>query len=76
DDYATAEQVVKLAKTAARVAKDRARAEQVAMRAKDVAELSREFKKLADFRRRVDETPGDPEANLAVGLYDCVFKRD
>jgi hypothetical protein len=76
DDYATAEQVAKLTKSAAKVAKDRTRAEHVAERARDVSQLAREFERLASSRARLVESPTDAEANLAVGLFECVWKRD
>lgn len=76
DDYETAEEAGRLASIIARATKDRMRSEQVRIRVKELAELRREFDKLAASRERLQQAPDDAEAHLALGQFDCVWKRD
>ncbi|HVX60635.1 MAG TPA: hypothetical protein VHC19_08535 [Pirellulales bacterium] len=76
DDYPTAERIAQLAAAAARTLKDRDRNEQVRLRSKELAELAREYDALGDQRATLQSDPADPQANLAIGSFQCLYKSD
>ena len=76
DDYPTAERIAQFAAAAARTLKDRDRNEQVRLRSKDVAELRCEYDALGDQRATLQRDPADPQANLAIGSFQCLYKSD
>ncbi|HJT31028.1 MAG TPA: NPCBM/NEW2 domain-containing protein [Pirellulales bacterium] len=76
DDYATAEQAAKLAALAARGANDAVRAEAAKQCVKDVSELARHYKSLHAAVERLHEEADDAEANLKLGMFECMLKHD
>lgn len=74
DDYDTATRLLKVADAAAARSKIVAVARAVEARRKDVASLKAEAEKAIPLQARLEQQPNDPDTNLAVGKYLCLWK--
>ncbi|NQT14659.1 MAG: PD40 domain-containing protein, partial [Planctomycetes bacterium] len=76
DDYETANRLVRKALDLARRARDGALLKQMVAINKQVGESAQAYAEVAKAEAVLADNPTDPEANLAVGRYLCLTKRD
>jgi hypothetical protein len=76
DRFDLAEQLHGVAMRAAQKAKDLAMTRRLERRGKDLQRILEESRAIGDAQAALARNPGDPEANLTVGKFDCFTKRD
>jgi hypothetical protein len=76
DDYDPALTLCPKAETAAKAAQSSSLLARVQSRTKEITALRDEYRNLKAAFKTIQETPADPAANLAVGLYRCFAKSD
>lgn len=76
DRFDTAEQVAPIALQAARETGDAKLLRRFQQRGRDLKRLHKAFDAVQDDRETLERTPKQPDANLAVGKYYCLEKRD
>ncbi len=76
DDYDQAMILLSKAETAAKGAQNPALLQKIQSRSKEMAALRDEFKPVKYHLKTLDSRPGDPAANLAVGIYRCFVRGD
>jgi hypothetical protein len=76
DAYEQAEQLGPLAGAGPRRGHDYPLARQIAARLNEVKTAQQEYQAVAGAREVLNKSPGDPDANLAVGRYLCLVKGD
>jgi len=76
DDYEPALQLCPKAETAAKASQSSSLLAKAQARTKEVTALRDEFRNLKAALKTIQDSPADPAANLAVGLYRCFAKGD
>lgn len=76
DDFEAAGQFAEIAQESAKRARDYTLLKQVIARMKGVEEIQKAHAEYQKFVTRLEESPIDPEANLAAGRYLCLEKGD
>ncbi|NQT11680.1 MAG: WD40 repeat domain-containing protein [Planctomycetes bacterium] len=76
DDYAAAERLGKLAVAAAQKAREYTMGKQLSVKMEAVAEAKNAFDEIQESLDKLDQSPVDPDANLAVGRFYCLAKGD
>jgi hypothetical protein len=75
-EFDAAQKLFKGAESAARKAGVSALVSAIAGRNKALTALRKDFEKLPEARKKLDQSPTDPQANLLVGKYLCLLKGD
>jgi hypothetical protein len=76
DDYEPALLLCPKAESAAKASLSSSLLPKVQTRTKEITALRDEYRNLKGALKTIQETPSDPAANLAVGLYRCFAKGD
>ncbi|HVE39598.1 MAG TPA: protein kinase [Planctomycetota bacterium] len=76
DDYDLALLLCPKAETAAKNSQSSSLLAKVQLRTKEITALRDEYRNLKAALKTIQDTPADPAANLAVGLYRCFAKGD
>jgi len=74
DDFVAAKYLGGIAGDAARKAREYALAKQILERNKEVEEMAQAYADVQDALATLNSSPVDPDANLAVGKYNCFIK--
>lgn len=74
DNFGEASQLGEMALASARESKKRELQKQIAERNREITELSQAYAEVIPAMAKLEQTPIDPEANLAVGKYLCLIK--
>jgi len=76
DDFVAAKYLGQLALDSARKARERDLTKRIVARNKTVTEVAEAYSETKDAFQTLEESPTDPEANLAAGRYLCFMKGD
>lgn len=74
DDYGTARALAEAALGAARRDSDKSAIRSVVARKQQIDEAAKVYEQVEPATARLEQSPTDPEANLAVGRYLCLVK--
>jgi hypothetical protein len=76
DRYDHAKSLASLTLGAAREGRDAERIKQMVAKLKEVEAIAAEFERVKEAKVTLEAKPTDPDANLAVGKFLCLFKGD
>ncbi len=76
DDYDLAREMLEMAKAAAPHARDGELLSRVTERAAEVEEVAKAKKEVEGALETLEKSPADPKANLAAGLFYCLYRGD
>jgi hypothetical protein len=76
EQYETALALLSRAESSARQARNTAAASRALSRRKEIEPIRAEHLKIADSLKTLLSNPDDPAANLAVGIFRCLFRED